>query len=124
MLGNGFEKINSTKLRKINKCHHNTRLLSHLTIITLIWDVVTNLLCLLFYFFLLLLLNIAVVVVLFSFIKCCCSHYCSAIGCIRFFIEHVVIVVVVVAVLLSFMIPNERVFAYERSLFIYSLSGV
>lgn len=40
-----LEKINTTKLRKINKCHHTTRLLSHLTIITLIWDMVTNLLC-------------------------------------------------------------------------------
>ena len=87
-VGNGFEKINSTKLRKINKCHHNTRLLSHLTIITLIWDVVTNLLCFLFYIFFLLLLrllNVVVAVILFSFIKCCYSHYCSGICCIRFY---------------------------------------
>lgn len=38
-------KINTAKLRKINKCQRSTRSLSHLTIITLIWDMLTNLLC-------------------------------------------------------------------------------
>lgn len=38
-------KINTAKLRKINKCQRSTRSLSHLTIITLIWDLLTNLLC-------------------------------------------------------------------------------
>lgn len=37
-------KINTAKLRKINKCQRRTRSLSHLTIITLIWDMLTNLL--------------------------------------------------------------------------------